>query len=99
MKINIEKTKEIFLEIFIIVIIFIIILSFFDYTHWKGILEEEDKSIIKKIFNRFYFITSTISSVGYGDITPKSYSCKIIVSFIHILFTAQILNLIGKFKS
>ena len=97
MKINIEKTKEIFLEIFIILIIFITILSFFDYTHWNGILEEEDKSIIKKIFNRYYFLATTISTVGYGDISPKSYGCKAIVSLIHILFTAQILNLVGKF--
>ena len=97
MKVNFEKLKEILLEIIIIIIVFVVILSLFDYTHWNGIEEEEDKSIIKKTFNRYYFITTTISSVGYGDIYPKSYSCKLLVSFLHILITAQIISLVGNF--
>lgn len=99
MKIHLEKIKETFLEIFIIIIVSVIILSLFDYTHWNGIEEEEDKNIIKKLFNRYYFITTTISSVGYGDIYPKSYSCKATTSILHILVTAQIINLIGKYGS
>ena len=97
MKVNVKKTKEVFFEIFIIIIIFIGILSLFDYTHWNGIYEEEDKSIIKKIFNRYYFLTSTISSVGYGDISPKSYSCKLLVSILHIIIATQLMSLIGLF--
>ena len=97
MKINFKKTKEVFFEIFIIIIIFIFILSLFDYTHWNGIHEEEDKSIIKKIFNRYYFLTSTISSVGYGDISPKSYSCRAIVSILHLIVAAHFISLIGNF--
>ena len=89
MKVNFKKAKEVFLETFIIISIFIIILSFLDYTHWNGIYEEEDKSIVKKIFNRYYFLTSTISSVGYGDISPKSYFCKAIVSILHILVDSK----------
>ena len=97
MKINFKKTKEIFLEIFLIIITFIIILSFFNHTHWNGIEEEEDKSIIKKIFNRYYFVTATLSSVGYGDISPKSYICKFIVSILNILVAVNIVSLIGNF--
>ena len=97
MKINFKKTKEIFLEVILIIITFIIILSLFDHTHWNGIEEEEDKSIIKKVFNRYYFITTTISSVGYGDISPKSYICKFIVSILHIMVAVHIVSLIGHF--
>ena len=97
MRINFKKTKEIFLEVFLIITIFVIILSFFDHTHWNGIEEEEDKSIIKKIFNRYYFITATISSVGYGDISPKSYICKFIVSTLNIMVAVNIVSLIGNF--
>ena len=97
MKVNVKKTKEVFFEIFITIIIFICILSLFDYTHWDGIYEEEDKSIIKKIFNRYYFITTTISSVGYGDISPKSYSCRAIVSILHVMVAAHVISLIGNF--
>jgi ABC-type cobalt transport system substrate-binding protein len=97
MKVDFKKLKETFLEVIIIIFIFVIILSLFDYSHWNGIEEEEDKNIIKKIFNRYYFITTTISSVGYGDINPKSYSCKLLISFLHILITIQIINLVGNF--
>jgi ABC-type cobalt transport system substrate-binding protein len=97
MKINLKKTKEIVIEVIVIIIVFLVILSFFDHTHWTGIHEEEDKSIVKKIFNRYYFITTSISSVGYGDISPKSYSCRFVVSLIHILVTVHIMSLIGKF--
>jgi len=97
MKFNFEKIKEQTLETIVIVIIFMIILSFFDYTHWNGIQEEEDKSIPKKIFNRLYFLTSTISSVGYGDISPKSYLCKFIVILIQILVSIHIISSIGKY--
>ncbi len=97
MKFNFKKTKEIFLEVILITITFIIILSFFDHTHWNGIEEKEDKSIIKKIFNRYYFITTTISSVGYGDISPKSYICKFIVSLLHIFVAVHVVSLIENF--
>ena len=97
MKINTKKAQEVFLEFFIIIIIFLIIFSFFDYTHWNGIYEDEDTSLIKKFINRYYFLTSTISSVGYGDISPKSYSCKLLVSILHIIVATQLISLIGLF--
>ena len=97
MKINSKQLKEMVLEILIIGVIFITILLFFDYTHWNGILEEEDKSIVKKIFNRYYFVTTSISTIGYGDISPKSYSCKFIVSLLQILVAMHIMSIVGHF--
>lgn len=96
-RINFPKLKESLIEIAIICIVFLIILSCLDYTHWNGIYEEDDKSITKKVFNRYYFITTTISSVGYGDISPKSYICKFIVSLLHILVAIHIISIIGSF--
>lgn len=97
MKINLERLKESVSEIFVLCILFIIILTFYDHTHWNGIEEEEDKSYLKKIFNRYYFITTTISSVGYGDISPKSYVCKFIVSMLHLLVAIHAVNILGDF--
>lgn len=99
MKLNFGKIKENLLGTVLIVIIFMIIISFLDYTHWNGIQEEEDKSIPKKIFNRYYFLISTIASVGYGDITPKSYLCKFVVSLLQILVTTHIISYIYIFKN
>ena len=97
MRLKFQKLKEDLLKTVIICVLFISVLSLFDYTHWNGIHEEEDKNIAKKIFNRYYFITTTISSVGYGDISPKSYICKFIVSLLHILVAVQIIHIIGTF--
>ena len=57
------------------------LLLFFNYNHWNGITEENDRNLIDKIINRFYFLTSTISTSGYGDITPKTKKLKVIIIF------------------
>jgi hypothetical protein len=96
MKINFGRLKENLLETVIILAVSVTILCFFDYTHWTGIEEEEDKNIVKKIFNRLYFATTTMSSVGYGDVSPKSYGCRGVVMFVQILVILHILSVLGR---
>ena len=55
----------------------------FDHTKWNGIDEAEDDTWWKKMFNRFYFTTITYSTIGYGDISPKSKFLR----FLTICFT------------
>lgn len=80
MKLTIIKKiiKSLFF-VFLLSLCFSIVLSLFDYTHWNGIDEKEDENMITKILNRLYFVTTTMSSVGYGDISPKSHITKILV--------------------
>lgn len=43
--------------------------------------------IFKKIFNRFYYITVCTTTVGFGDVYPKSFQTKLItIIYILILF-------------
>lgn len=59
----------------------------------NGVLKSSDGSLRldgpESGFNRFldciYFTTTQLSTVGYGDITPKKFSAKMICSFSHIL--------------
>ena len=67
---------------------------FFDYTHWDGIDKEEDKILFNKFINRLYFSSTTLSTVGYGDIVPKSNSNKIITIFIHIIILLTVIEFI-----
>lgn len=66
--------------------VFSVLLTYFDHTHWNGIDEtEEEQTIFHKVFNRLYFVTSTMSSVGYGDITPKTNIAKGVVILLQLL--------------
>jgi hypothetical protein len=50
---------------------------------WNGI--KEDDKWYYKIIDAFYFSISTHTSLGYGDIIPKSRLIRIITSF-HMIF-------------
>jgi len=83
-KINKSKLAKIILFSLIIITIFSFLFYRYDYSHFNGLNENNDK---EKLFNRIYFTVTTLSSAGYGDITPKSKEVKllsIILQFILI---------------
>jgi hypothetical protein len=47
--------------------------------HFNGIPKEDDSSFLGKFFNRLYFSTVSMSTLGYGDITPKSPVARLVV--------------------
>ena len=67
--------------------VFLVILLAFDHSHWNGIDEEKDQTIGDKLMNRFYFLSATLSTAGYGDITPKTNMTKLIVIIIQLFVT------------
>ena len=54
---------------------------------WNGIEEDKDSNIIDKFFNRLYFTSISFSTIGYGDISPKSFKLRLIT----ILFSFIVL--------
>ena len=62
------------IKIILTVVLFIMINYFFinDSTDWEGI-----KSNKMTLLDCAYFTTVTFSTVGYGDITPKSKRAKL----------------------
>jgi|SaaInlStandDraft_1057018.scaffolds.fasta_scaffold42443_3 hypothetical protein len=54
-----------------------------DPEDWDG-MDNANDSVGKKLFNRLYFTMTTNTTVGYGDITPKSVKAKILV-MMHFL--------------
>lgn len=93
--------KKILMKIFklasigiFIILLFTISLMNYDDTHFNGFTHDED--IKNKFFNRFYFTTTTFSSTGYGDVSPKSKDVKIIS--IILQFSLVIIMLSGTFE-
>lgn len=66
----------------IIIITFTGLFYQFDHTHFDGLDEKNDKD---KFFNRFYFTITTLSSAGYGDITPITRETKILTILLQSL--------------
>lgn len=65
-------------------------------THFNGIDPITDREISRAIFTRFYFSVVTASTTGYGDISPKSVTCKLITT---IVILACMVNIIASFAT
>lgn len=83
-----ENVKYSFMNIIItLVMMFIIYSLFFSYNknHFNG---AED------LYDIWYFTTTTHSTCGYGDITPKTKLMKLIVSCHQMLVVIMTIELI-----
>ena len=63
-----------------------------DYRHFKGLNRRNDSNIYQALFDRFYFVLVTISTMGYGDIAPASNRAKASVIAIILFVVVIILN-------
>ena len=85
-----NKTKTFLTKIIKITFFFTLLFTIFGYetNEWNGIKENEDKTLLQKLFNRYYFTIVSFSTVGFGDITPNTFTLKmlmIIYSFVIII--------------
>jgi len=78
----------------IIILLFTSIFYMFDHTHFNGIDEEHESD---KFFHRLYFTITTLSSAGYGDITPKTTEIKILSIIIQFILIISLLGGIVNF--
>lgn len=62
-----------------------------DASNFNGFDQKHDKYLSYALFYRFYFIITTITTVGYGDVSPATVRSKIFV--IGLIFWILILLL------
>ena len=74
--------------------IFVGIFMYFcrDYRHFSGIKKKDDENFWDAFFNRFYFILTTFTTIGYGDITPLSKTARFITVSIILVIMISILK-------
>lgn len=63
--------------------------------HFHGIEAGKDEGLAK-IANRAYFTLTTMSSVGFGDVSPKSTTCRWVTSSLLIAVTVQALDSLAR---
>lgn len=54
-------------------------------VHFRGIDEAEDKRPWPAFVNRLYFSAVSLSTIGFGDIAPKSERAKLLSTAVSIL--------------
>jgi len=88
-----EVIKNLFVVIgFILVMTIGLTIVCRDSTNFKGLNSKDDANIYQALFDRFYFILVTISTMGYGDICPITNRAKAAVIFILLFVVVIILN-------
>ncbi len=85
-----NKTQKLLISLIKITFFFTLLFTIFGYetNDWNGIKEEEDKTLLQKLFNRYYFTMISFTTIGFGDITPNTIRLKmlmIIYSFIILI--------------
>ena len=82
-------SKEKLLSIFTIVCIFTVLYSLCDieeFNHDKNeFLENNNNLSINNLLHKLYFTLVTTSTIGYGDITPKSMRVRMLMCIHTIL--------------
>lgn len=63
-----------------------------DISHFNGMDPKLDSNIFGALFQRMYFVLTTLTTVGYGDISPRSVRAKIFVMIIIFFVVAIILS-------
>ena len=74
-------------NIIILTTIITILFTIFGYESkdWNGIEEKNDKTLLQKLFNRFYFSIISLSTIGFGDISPKTNKLRFIMTIYAII--------------
>ena len=72
-------------SLIILTVAFSFVFLICDANEFNGLDEESDGLL--KYFNRLYFTMTTMSTVGYGDISPASVRAKIITMVLQALIT------------
>ena len=88
---------------FLLLEIFVFLMQVFLYQNFHAMKGIDESSKAAVVMDPVYFCSVTLTSIGFGDITPNAYYTKLITSFFGIVgqFYSVVLVgiLISKFSS
>ena len=100
MTVNYKKLARRFLIYLatLVIFAFIFLAAGYDTKSWNGLEEQQDDTFAKKLGNRMYFTIISFSSIGYGDITPKTGLLKAITSILAMIVIIELMSFVFDFK-
>lgn len=79
-------TSWLVIEIFFLLCIYTFIFyTFCDESDFSGFDEDKKMSSSERLLNMFYFTSVTCSTIGYGDIYPKTFKSRLLCSTLILL--------------
>ena len=85
----------VFIAFVIICIVFALLLTLIcrdARKHFNGIDPATDANLIDAFGTRLYFAVVSSKNTGYGDITPKSTTCRGLTMFVLLTMSASVLS-------
>lgn len=70
-----------------ILVILTLALLTLDHTHFHGI---EDDTIVSRLVNRFFLAVSTVSTIGYDTVGPKTMLARSICIIAQLFMLMQV---------
>lgn len=70
-----------------------------DASHFNGLDKKLDENIFGAFFQRFYFVTTTLTTVGYGDISPASIRARAILLVYIIVIVGMVIQALTGFAT
>ena len=65
-----------------------------DPNDWNGIDPDNDITLLDKFFTRLYFTTISLSTIGYGDISPKTTRLRALTIMFALLMILEVYALL-----
>ena len=65
------------MRLILVIVVFTLLFCGLDDSHFNHMYPHSD-GFLAKLTDRFYFTIVTISTIGYGDITPKSVIARLL---------------------
>ena len=72
-----EYRMKITTRVFLLLVVFTFLFSMLDESHFNSLYPHK-KGYLEHVVERFYFTIVTISTIGYGDVTPKTVVARLL---------------------
>ena len=91
---NFKNIKLLVTKVLLVVFTFTILFSFIPNEHWNNMenKNKEKNNNFDYFFNRLYFVMTTFSTAGFGDIYPVSNYAKLATMFLQLSVAIMIID-------